>query len=493
MRNLLRNAAFSHCCGAGGAAHLPGMVASMTVLPVLGVPVESKALSGMDSLLSIAQMPSGIPVGTLAIGTSGAKNAGLLAASIVALKDDAIRKRLEKWRAKQTSDVPENPTGRARHRRDYRSATRRYDRHFRRRPARPDGRSGGGPAWLQVSYFQPRRRCTGQQVSAAATTPRMRTLTRPCVCHAVDVVTFEFENVPDDTLAAISETVPVRPGVDALHVSQDRAIEKSFLNDHGIETAPWAPVNSAYDLSSAAVLTGVPAILKTARFGYDGKGQVRVDSGNDIAAAWDGIDNAPAVLEGFVDFEREISVIVARGIDGATQSYVPVDNVHRDHILFTTTAPSTVANDIIDKARHIAADIVIALDLVGLLAVEMFVLRDGDVLVNEIAPRPHNSGHWTLDGCAISQFEQFIRAVAGLPLGDPSRHSDAVMTNLIGGEAMRGLISWSKRACLHLYGKAESRPGRKMGHVTRLSPYRAVGNASRQHLSEWPTSQTRGA
>ena len=331
-------------------------------------------------------------------------------------------------------------------------------------------------AAAQLGYkchiFSPDADAPAKEVSAAATTAPYEDINAArAFAHAVDVVTFEFENVPDDTLAAISETVPVRPRVDALHVSQDRAIEKSFLNDHGIGTAPWAPVNSADDLSSAAILTGVPAILKTARFGYDGKGQVRVDNGNDIAAAWDSIDNAPAVLEGFVDFEQEISVIVARGIDGATQSYVPVDNVHRNHILFTTTAPSTVADDITDKARHIAADIVIALDLVGLLAVEMFVLRDGEVLVNEIAPRPHNSGHWTLDGCAISQFEQFIRAVAGLPLGDPSRHSDAVMTNLIGGEADAWAdIVVEAGACLHLYGKAESRPGRKMGHVTRLSP-----------------------
>ena len=177
------------------------------------------------------------------------------------------------------------------------------------------------------------------------------------------------------------------------------------------------------------------------------------------------------MLEGVVDFEREISVIVARGLNGATQSYVPVDNVHRDHILYTTTAPSTVADGIAEDARQIADKVVTALDLVGLLAVEMFVLRDGTVMVNEVAPRPHNSGHWTLDACAVSQFEQFIRAVAGLPLGDPSRHSDGVMTNLIGREAdaWAGLAA-EPGTCLHLYGKAENRTGRKMGHVTRLSP-----------------------
>ena len=288
---------------------------------------------------------------------------------------------------------------------------------------------------------------------------------------AVDVVTFEFENGPDATLAAISERVPVRPNVDALHVSQDRAIEKTFLNDHSIGTAPWAPVNGPDDFASAAKVAGTPGILKTARFGYDGKGQIRIETAAALAEAWEAIGAAPAVLEGFVDFEREISVIVARGLDGNTESFVPVDNVHRNHILHTTTAPSTVDASIADTARSMAGKVAGALDLVGLLAVEMFVTRDGNILVNEIAPRPHNSGHWTLDACAVSQFEQFVRAVTGLPLGNPQRHSDAVMTNLIGEEA----DGWHEllgegNACLHLYGKAEARPGRKMGHVTRLSP-----------------------
>ena len=318
--------------------------------------------------------------------------------------------------------------------------------------------------------FSPDADAPAKEVSAAQTTAPYDDMDAArAFAAAVDVVTFEFENVPDDTLAAIAEAVPVRPSVDALHISQDRAIEKTFLADNGIGTAPWAPVVTAADLEPAAGI-GFPAILKTARFGYDGKGQVRVESAAGLAAAWSEIGEAPAVLEGFVDFEREISVIVARGPGGDTRSYIPVDNVHRDHILFTTTAPSTVNADIARTAQNIADRIAGALDLVGLLAVEMFVTRDGDVLVNEIAPRPHNSGHWTMDACAVSQFEQFIRAVAGLPLGDPERHSNAVMTNLIGDEADRWLeLMKEDGACLHLYGKAESRPGRKMGHVNRLS------------------------
>ena len=319
--------------------------------------------------------------------------------------------------------------------------------------------------------FSPDADAPAKEVSAAQTTaPYEDREAARAFAAAVDVVTFEFENVPDETLAVIAEAVPVRPGVDALHISQDRAIEKTFLANNGIATAPWAPVVTATDLEPAAAI-GFPAILKTARFGYDGKGQVRVDAAGDLAAAWADIGEAPAVLEGFVDFEREISVIVARGPGGDTRSYVPVDNVHRDHILFTTTAPSTINGDIAGAAQNIADRIAGALDLVGLLAVEMFVTRDGGILVNEIAPRPHNSGHWTMDACAVSQFEQFIRAVAGLPLGDPDRHSDAVMTNLIGDEADQWLeLMKEGGACLHLYGKAESRPGRKMGHVNRLSP-----------------------
>lgn len=319
--------------------------------------------------------------------------------------------------------------------------------------------------------FSPDADAPAKEVSAAQTTaPYEDEDAARTFAQAVDVVTFEFENVPDDTLAAIGEVVEVRPGVAALHVSQDRAIEKTFLADTGIGTAPWAPVRTDGELTAARSI-GFPAILKTARFGYDGKGQVRVDAANDLDAAWVEIARSPAVLEGFVDFEREISVIVARGADGETRSYTPVDNVHRDHILFTTTAPSTISPALAENAQEIADRVANALDLVGLLAVEMFVTRDGGILVNEIAPRPHNSGHWTMDACAVSQFEQFIRAVAGLPLGDPARHSNAVMTNLIGDEADRWqALAKEDGACLHLYGKAESRAGRKMGHVNRLSP-----------------------
>ena len=289
---------------------------------------------------------------------------------------------------------------------------------------------------------------------------------------SVDVATFEFENVPLDTLAAVEELAPVRPSAEALRVSQDRAIEKAFINGLGIATAPWAEIRSADDFEAAAARTGSPAILKTARFGYDGKGQVRVDSPRLLAQAWRTVGEERAVLEGAVAFEREISVTVARGLEGETAAYVPVENLHRDGILRVTTAPAAISSALAGEAAGVAHRLAAGLDLFGLLTVEMFVTRAGDILVNEIAPRPHNSGHWTIDACAISQFEQLVRAVTGHSLGDPARHSNAVMTNLIGEEAKAwAAIAGEPGACLHLYGKTDIRPGRKMGHVTRLTPF----------------------
>ncbi len=286
----------------------------------------------------------------------------------------------------------------------------------------------------------------------------------------VDVVTFEFENIPADAVRLMADLVPVRPGARALEISQDRLREKAFFNGIGLETAPWREVDGPESLSRAVAEVGAPAILKTTRLGYDGKGQVRVDPGTDLAGAWRGFGADVGVLEGFVDFEREISVIVARGIDGAWAAFDPVENRHANHILDTTTAPAVLAPSLALQAIEAARRSAEALDLVGLLAVEMFVTRDYRLLINEMAPRPHNSGHWTMDACLTDQFEQFVRAVCGLPLGSPERHSDAVMTNLIGDDFnLWPEILAEPGARLHLYGKTEARPGRKMGHVTRLN------------------------
>jgi 5-(carboxyamino)imidazole ribonucleotide synthase len=287
---------------------------------------------------------------------------------------------------------------------------------------------------------------------------------------SVGVVTFEFENVPAMAAATLLAHAPVRPSPRALEISQDRVDEKSFIAGMGIAVAPWRAVGDVKELKAGLAEIGTPAILKTRRFGYDGKGQVRIGDACRAEAAWDEIAGAPSVLEGMVAFEREISVIGARGLSGEVVCYDPGENAHRDGILHTTTVPAGITSAIRMEAVLIAGKILNALEYVGVMGVEMFQTPDGGLLVNEIAPRVHNSGHWTIEACVVDQFQQHIRTVAGWPLGDGSRHSDAVMTNLIGDEAE----DWQRLAAsgdgLHLYGKSQARPGRKMGHVTRLLP-----------------------
>jgi len=290
---------------------------------------------------------------------------------------------------------------------------------------------------------------------------------------AVDVVTFEFENVPAAAADLLARLKPVRPGPAILRISQDRLAEKNFLREHGVGTTRYAEVRNADELAHAVAAIGRPAVLKTVRLGYDGKGQVMIGGETDLGSAWRGLGTDLAILEGFVDFACELSVIVARGMDGGWTAYPPVENRHVNHILDTTVAPAPLPPAIAARATAIARETAEALGLVGLLAVEMFLTKDGALLVNELAPRPHNSGHWTIDACVTSQFEQLVRAICGLPLGSAEPHSDAVMKNLIGAE----VESWrdrlaDPRAKLHLYGKTEAFPGRKMGHVTTLKPRR---------------------
>lgn len=285
---------------------------------------------------------------------------------------------------------------------------------------------------------------------------------------SVDVITYEFENVPTSALDLLESLKPIRPNRRALAISQDRVSEKSFLNDLGLQTAPWASVSSEADLRSAAESLGLPAILKTTRLGYDGKGQVKLDDEADIPAAWASMNEAPCVLEGFVAFDREVSVIAARGLDGSVACFDPGENIHREGILRTTTVPAKLTPGQRADAVLVAARILNALDYVGVMGVELFVTARG-LLVNEIAPRVHNSGHWTQQGCTVDQFEQHIRAVAGLPLGDGNRYSGVVMENLIGDDVLRvpDLLK-ARDTTVHLYGKGAPRPGRKMGHVNRI-------------------------
>ncbi|GGH31762.1 5-(carboxyamino)imidazole ribonucleotide synthase [Cribrihabitans marinus] len=285
---------------------------------------------------------------------------------------------------------------------------------------------------------------------------------------SVDVITYEFENIPTAALDTLEAHRPIRPGREALRVSQDRLTEKRFLRDLGLATAPYAAVDDAEGLHAALDEIGTPAILKTRRFGYDGKGQARITSRDDAAAALDDMAGAPAILEGFVAFSHEVSVIAARGSDGQVACFDPGENVHEGGILRTTAVPARLAGSQRMDAVLLAGRILNALDYVGVMGVELFVTPKG-LIVNEIAPRVHNSGHWTQNGCAVDQFEQHIRAVTGWPLGDGTRHSDVVMENLIGADMDRvPELAREPRAALHLYGKAEVKPGRKMGHVNRI-------------------------
>lgn len=287
-----------------------------------------------------------------------------------------------------------------------------------------------------------------------------------------DVVTLEWENIPITALEIVNAITPVFPGPQSLAVAQDRWLEKQSAADNGIAAAACVAIESAEELSMAVQKIGLPALLKTRRMGYDGKGQVCLQPGDDPSKAWKTLNDTPAILEAFVDFECEISMIAARRVDGEMAFYPPVRNIHRDGILAETHIPAALGDETRNEAEAMVRRLAMALDLTGLLAVEMFVLKQPDaagrrVLMNEMAPRPHNSGHWTMDACATSQFTQLIRAICGLPLGSTAVLAKAVMYNLLGDEAEE----WQRwlampQARLHLYGKSEARPGRKMGHVT---------------------------
>jgi len=295
---------------------------------------------------------------------------------------------------------------------------------------------------------------------------------------AVDVVTYEFENIPAETIAFLAARVPVRPGQRSLEVAQDRLAEKSLMSELGIAVAPFAAVDRMQDVYSALARTGRPAMLKTRRLGYDGKGQCMIRQGDDPRNAWRVIGEVPSILESRVAFTREISVVLARGENGAVAAFDIAENTHRDGILHQSRVPADIGPDVAGQAVTWTRAIADALDHVGVIAVEYFHQEGSGaqpLLANEIAPRVHNTGHHTVEACRASQFEQHIRAVVGWPLADPSRHSDAVMTNLIGDDiAAWADIAADTTAALTVYGKAETRRGRKMGHVTRISPLKST-------------------
>jgi 5-(carboxyamino)imidazole ribonucleotide synthase len=288
---------------------------------------------------------------------------------------------------------------------------------------------------------------------------------------AVDVVTYEFENVPAATAEFLAARKPLRPGARALAVAQDRLAEKSFIAGLGVPVAPHRPIHARSDLAPALASLGTPTILKTTRLGYDGKGQRAVVTLAEAEAAFAALQPHPLVLEAQIPFVREISVVLARGLDGAIAAFDPAENVHEGGILATSTVPAAIGAATAEAAKTHATTIATALDYVGVLGVEFFVLADGSLIVNEIAPRVHNSGHWTEAVCVTDQFEQHIRAVAGWPLGDPARLADVVMDNLIGDAVAAVPARPGAATRAHAYGKAESSPGRKMGHRHRIAPW----------------------
>lgn len=322
---------------------------------------------------------------------------------------------------------------------------------------------------LQCHIFEPGANPPAGDVAHKVTTaPYEDAAALKAFAESVSVVTYEFENVPTSALDLIESLRPIRPNREALRTSQDRLTEKDFLSGLGLTTAPYRAVDTLADLEAALMELGTPAILKTRRMGYDGKGQVRISDISEAPAAFAAMAGAPAILEGFVAFEREASVIAARGVDGSVSAFDPGENVHSEGILRTTTVPANLTARQRQDAVLLAGRILNALDYIGVMGVELFVTPTG-LIVNEIAPRVHNSGHWTQNGCTVDQFEQHIRAVAGWPLGDGQRHSDVVMENLIGDDMLRvPEIAKEPNAALHLYGKAERKAGRKMGHVNRV-------------------------
>ena len=293
----------------------------------------------------------------------------------------------------------------------------------------------------------------------------------------VDVITLEFENISAACVDAASPIAPVRPKGSVLHTTQNRLREKNFLADHGFPVAPFRHVNSSRELAAAVEELGTPAVLKTAGFGYDGKGQVKIESGDDVGHAWESLAGQDAVLEAYIDFEIELSVVAARGLTGEFAHYGAVQNKHTKHILDITTAPADVSGAVNVTAVNLTRKVFEALDVVGVACVEYFLDRDKNLIINEIAPRVHNSGHFTFDACVTSQFEQHVRAVCGLPLGSTEQPRPAAMANLLGDLWGHGEPNWAAALSdpnvkLHLYGKQEARPGRKMGHLTAMADTR---------------------
>lgn len=327
----------------------------------------------------------------------------------------------------------------------------------------------------RVHTFSPESDTPTGQVADIETTASYKDLDAVrTFARSVDVITFEFENVPSETVAAAAESTPVNPKGEILHTTQNRLREKIFLSTNGFPVTPYRRIKVIDDLFRAANEIGMPAVLKTAGFGYDGKGQAKIMEPHDIDSAYAAMNGQDAILEGFVDFEKEVSVVCARDQKGNFVHYGVIENEHASHILDLSLAPAGIADSVQIEAVEIARSIAQTMDYVGTLCIEFFLTKDGKLLVNELAPRPHNSGHLTFDACVTSQFEQQVRAVCGLPLGSTEFYGSAAMANLLGDLWQNGEPDWAAALSdaaikLHLYGKAEAKPGRKMGHLTAMA------------------------
>ena len=327
----------------------------------------------------------------------------------------------------------------------------------------------------RIHVYDPSPNCpAGQICDLEVNAPYTDSATLEEFARGVDVLTFEFENIPKAALETVATIRPVRPRADVLHICQNREREKLFLQEKGFPCAPFRVVDSADSLASAIDDLGFPCVLKTADFGYDGKGQLKLAPGANPAEVWKSFAAPRGVLEAWIPFQAELSVVCARGIDGETIPFPPSENIHRNHILDLSIVPARLAPDVLAEATRLACAITTALAVTGLLAVEFFLDSNGKLLVNELAPRPHNSGHFSFDACATSQFEQQLRAVCGLPLGAPDILKPVVMLNLLGDLWENGDPDWSHvlsdpMAKLHLYGKSEARRGRKMGHICLMA------------------------
>ena len=440
--------------GAGGAAHLPGMVAAKTTLPVIGVPVKSRALSGVDSLYSIVQMPGGVPVATMAIGEAGATNAALFALRLLSVEAKAIADALANFAEEQGKIAEESTT-------------------------KTIGIIGGGQLGQMMAIsaiymghkvitLDPAADCPSSRVSEVIVAPyddvdALRQLADRC-----DVLTYEFENVDADGLDAVIKDGQLPQGTDLLRISQNRIFEKDFLSNKAkVTVAPYKVVTSSLDLEDIDL--SKKYVLKTATGGYDGHGQKVITSADDLEEANALANSAECVLEEFVNFDLEISVIVSG--NGKDVTVFPVqENIHRNNILSKTIVPARISDSLAEKAKAMAVKITEQLNLSGTLCVEMFATAD-DIIVNEIAPRPHNSGHYSIEACDFSQFDTHILGVLGAPLPAIHLHAPAVMLNVLGQhvEVAERYVTENPSAHLHMYGKLEAKHNRKMGHVTLFS------------------------